>query len=244
MHASISAFFFCECFEIIVWRQLELCVFCAWLRLRTFLFWGNVNMKTAVKRTISALLAVILLLGAAPLIGIDFNARATNRTKDEAINWVKSKVGQGLDMDGAYGCQCVDLILAYYDYLGVSRSSGNGGDYAWNTLPSGWQRLQGAQPQKGDILVYSGNNNNPYGHVAIYESDYSTYHQNFDNKSYVTQVTYVKYNGIDNPYWGVIRPNWSSAYANIGDDFYGIILNTDCWTPIESDAETGKVYLQ
>ncbi len=166
-------------------------------------------MKSTVKGMISVFLAVVLLLGAAPLTGVNFKANATSRTANEAINWVKSKLGQGLDMDGAYGCQCVDLILAYYDYLGVSRSSGNGGDYAWNTLPSGWQRLQGAQPQKGDILVYSGNDSNPYGHVAIYESDYSTYHQNFDNKSYVTQVTYVRYNAINNPYWGVIRPNWN-----------------------------------
>lgn len=41
---------------------------------------------------------------------------------------------------------------------------------------------RGGTPQKGDILVFSGNSNNPYGHVAIYESEYSTYHQNFDGK--------------------------------------------------------------
>lgn len=143
---------------------------------------------------------------------------STNRTQSEAIQWVKSQVGKSLDMDGAYGAQCVDLILAYYDYLGVPRSSGNGADYTWNTLPSGWQRLQGATPQPGDILVYTGG----YGHVAIYESDYSTYHQNFNGHSYVERITY-RYNGLSNPYWGVIRPDWNS-YTQASITF----SNDDC----------------
>ena len=157
-------------------------------------------------RLAGAFLALMLAFFAVPVS----EAFATGRTQNDAISWVQSKVGQSLDMDGAYGAQCVDLILAYYDYLGVSRSSGNGADYAWNTLPSGWQRMQGAQPQRGDILVYSGSDSNPYGHVAIYESDYVTYHQNFNSHSYVEKVGY-KYNRLANPYWGVIRPNWSSG---------------------------------
>jgi len=132
---------------------------------------------------------------------------ATNRTQAEAIQWVKSQVNQYIDADGAYGAQCVDLILAYYDYLGVPRASGNAVAYTYNALPSGWSRIQGAAPQAGDILVYSASSTNEYGHVAIYESDYSTYHQNFNNHSYVERVTY-RYNGLSNPYWGVIRPNW------------------------------------
>lgn len=129
--------------------------------------------------------------------------------QDEAIAWVSSLVGQSFDADNFAGAQCVDLILIYYDYLGVPRSSGNGCDYATNRLPAGWSRVQGGTPQKGDILVFSGNSNNPYGHVAIYESEYSTYHQNFDGKRYVSRSTY-RYNGIHNTYWGCIRPDWSS----------------------------------
>lgn len=159
------------------------------------------------KKPILWLLLLFVLFGSTVT-----SVSATNRTQDEAINWVKSKVGQYLDMDGAYGAQCVDLILAYYDYLGVARSSGNGADYAWNTLPAGWSRVQGGHPQKGDILVYGASGNNPYGHVAIYESDYSTYHQNFDG-SPVRQVTY-RYDGLSNPYWGYIRPNWNSGSIN------------------------------
>ncbi|MDO5701927.1 MAG: CHAP domain-containing protein [Lachnospiraceae bacterium] len=168
------------------------------------------NIKN-VTRAFTGNISRIFLSGALSILltaACGTSVSATSRTADEAISWVNSKLGQYLDMDGAYGAQCVDLILAYYDYLGVSRSSGNGRDYAWNALPSGWSRVQGGNPQKGDILVYGASSGNPYGHVAIYESDYSTYHQNFDS-SPVKRVTYY-YKGLSNPYWGYIRPNWSS----------------------------------
>lgn len=135
---------------------------------------------------------------------------AALHTQDEAISWVKSKVGCSLDMDGAYGAQCVDLILAYYDYLGVPRVSGNGVDYAYNALPNGWKRIQGGSPQKGDILIFGSTSSNPYGHVAIYESDYSVYHQNYNWHSYVENVTHVPYYTFPNPYWGLIRPDFAS----------------------------------
>ena len=38
---------------------------------------------------------------------------ATNVTADQAIAWVQSQVGKALDVDGAYGAQCVDLIMEY-----------------------------------------------------------------------------------------------------------------------------------
>lgn len=169
-------------------------------------------MKKVGKRMISVMLAVILLAAMLPL-----SAGAAGKTADQAIAWVKSKVGSAIDYDGAYGCQCVDLILAYYNFLGVSTVSGNGADYSWNALPAGWKRIQGAQPQKGDILVYSGSGSNPYGHVGIYESDYSHYHQNVDNLYGVVQRTY-RYTAFGNAYWGVIRPNWSSVPTSISLD--------------------------
>ena len=135
------------------------------------------------------------------------------------------------------------LIKAYYSYLGQTSPGGNGVDYSWNQLPAGWQRLQNAQPQKGDILVYSGNAANKYGHVAIYESDYSTWHQNYANQRKVVHVTNVRYNGFANPYWGVIRPDFGSAvfkpdFINIGTSVYRYIIRADKWVP------TGTCYDQ
>ena len=161
------------------------------------------------KKILSIFLALLMIASIIPMTSI--TASATSRTPDDAMGWCQSELGHSLDYDGWYGAQCVDLIAYYYQWLGVTTPGGNGCDYATNALPSGWTRVQGGTPQKGDILVYSGNSANPYGHVAIYESDYSHYHQNFNGHSYVEKITTIRYNGFSNPYWGYIRPNWGSG---------------------------------
>jgi len=123
----------------------------------------------------------------------------------DAVNWVKSYEGQGIDYDGAYGNQCVDLIKAYYDYLGVTPVRGNANTYTYNALPDGWERIEGAEPQPGDILVYTGGS---YGHVAIYTGDNESYHQNWGG-SYVQKVS--GYNFSSMGYWGVIRPDFTDS---------------------------------
>ena len=159
-------------------------------------------------------------------------ASTNGKTADDAINWVRSLNGQTVGSG-----ECVALIKDYYSYLGQTSPGGNGADYSWNQLPAGWTRIQNAQPQKGDILVYSGNAANKYGHVAIYESDYSTWHQNYAYQRKVVHVTNVRYNGFDNPYWGVIRPDFSSptptpSYADIGTNVYRYLIRTDGWKHI------------
>ena len=131
-------------------------------------------------------------------------AGATSRTVDEAIAWVNSQVGRSIDYDGVYGAQCVDLIKAYYAYLGVSPVAGHGKDYATNACPTGWQRIQGAVPQRGDILIYGASTKNSCGHVGIYESDYSTYHQNVSGQ-YVEKITRWSYKGFR---YNSLRCSW------------------------------------
>jgi len=150
-----------------------------------------------------------------PVLNPDVQVYATGKTADQAISWVKSKVGTGIDYDGQYGCQCVDLILAYYNMLGVSTRGGNAKDYATNSLPEGWARVKGGKPQKGDILVFGEKVSGDNGHVAIYESDTVVYHQNRAGHHYVEKVTDKKYNSGEKPYWGFIRPNWSNAKVSV-----------------------------
>ena len=181
------------------------------------------------RRVLCLILAVIMVACLLPTAAF---ASTNGKTADDAINWVRSLNGQTVGSG-----ECVALIVAYYSYLGQTSPGGNGADYSWNQLPAGWKRLQNAQPQKGDILVYSGNAANKYGHVAIYESDYSTWHQNYAYQRKVVHVTNVRYNGFDNPYWGVIRPDFSSAtptpsYADIGTNVYRYLIRTDGWKHI------------
>ena len=191
------------------------------------------------RRVLCLILAVIMVACLLPTAAF---ASTNGKTADDAINWVKSLEGQPVGSG-----ECVALIKAYYSYLGQTSPGGNGADYSWNQLPAGWQRLQNAQPQKGDILVYSGNGENPYGHVAIYESDYSTWHQNFASQRKVVHVTNIRYNGFTNPYWGVIRPDFSSAtptpsYADIGTNVYRYLIRTDGWKHIGTNYDSSDRY--
>ena len=137
-------------------------------------------------------------------------------SQSEALNWLHNAVGVSIDFDGAYGAQCVDLLKAYYDYLGVGAQHGNAQDYRSNYLPQGWQRIEGADPLPGDILIYVGGT---YGHVAVYESNYSTYHQNW-GVPYVINMTDRPYNAISpgRVYWGVVRP-FFPEYAGASPDW-------------------------
>ena len=191
------------------------------------------------RRVLCLILAVIMVACLLPTAAF---ASTNGKTADDAINWVRSLNGQPVGSG-----ECVALIKAYYSYLGQTSPGGNGADYSWNQLPAGWQRLQNVQPQKGDILVYSGNNANPYGHVAIYESDYSTWHQNFASQRKVVNVTNIRYNGFDNRYWGVIRPDFSSAtptpsYADIGTNVYRYLIRTDGWKHIGTNYDSSDRY--
>lgn len=160
-------------------------------------------MKEYIKKVCVAFCLFLL----ATVFAVPVTAHA--KTQEEALQWVRSKVGQAIDVDGWYGAQCVDFIMAYYEFLGVPRAFGNGADYAWNALPAGWTRIAGAVPQPGDILVYTGGD---YGHVAIFESTWSTYHQNYNWVQSVQNVTYAAYNDPAwfGGYWGVIRPKFDN----------------------------------
>ena len=187
------------------------------------------------KRVLSLVLAVILIVGLLPTAAF---ASTNGKTADDAINWVRSLSGQPVGSG-----ECVALIKAYYSYLGQTSPGGNGVDYWYNDLPAGWTRIPNAQPKKGDILVYGSSSDNKYGHVAIYESDYSTWHQNYAYQRKVVNVTNVKYNRFTNPYLGVIRPDFGSAvfkpdFIDIGTNIYRYIIRADKWMP------TGTCYDQ
>ena len=55
--------------------------------------------------------------------------------------WARSQIGQSIDFDKQNGPQCVDLIMAYYDFLGEKRGIGNAVDYVRNSIPEGWERI-------------------------------------------------------------------------------------------------------
>lgn len=160
----------------------------------------------------------------------------TSKTRDEAVNWANSRVGQkGYNMDAAYGAQCVDFIQEYYSFLGVSGGGGNAIDYASNTLPAGFTRIAdyiGFVPEPGDIGIWYGNNGNPYGHVGIVLSanlsnvtvadvwgseanlghNWVGYDNNLVHK--ITRPYTYSDTFCQGAFWGVIRPDFGSGSAS------------------------------
>lgn len=112
-------------------------------------------MKT--KKIISLILSLLLIITVLPMASIDSNA-ATNHTLAEAVEWIKARGNENWwqDVDGAYGCQCVDLIKAYYQYLVGYSISGHAKDYLQTSkLPSGW--WIDSTPSEGAIIVWGAN---------------------------------------------------------------------------------------
>lgn len=88
---------------------------------------------------------------------------------DEYINW---RISNGeVDLDGAYGYQCMDLYNEYCQKV-LELTGNTGADYAKNIIHNQYVKenfefiynYPDFVPQKGDVAVWLGGT---YGHVAI-----------------------------------------------------------------------------
>ena len=167
------------------------------------------------KRVISLVTALCLC---AALLPAPTFASTGGRSQSDAVAWANARIAEAWaqDFDGISSVQCVDLIKAYYQYLGNDPVKGNGYDYTWNSVPNGWHRIQrysGFVPEPGDIVVWD-ESFCSYGHVAIVISANSStltcaetrniyeYPDNYACHSWKYNVSRI---------WGVIRPDFSGA---------------------------------
>lgn len=130
--------------------------------------------------------------------------------------WVKNTLGKGIDYDGAYGVQCVDLVKHYIkNVLEIEpQSIGNAIEYfnkryTSEYLTSNFKWLDNTAdfvPQMGDICVFSSNSGK--GHVSIATGDGSksyfySYDQNYPSSKHepMTRIKHT-YSSL----LGVLRP--------------------------------------
>ena len=196
-----------------------------------------------MKKIVSFILIIAMVVSLMAGLGLSSDA-ATAHSQAEAVSWANSKIGIKTG-DG----QCVALIKAYYTYLGVSSVTGNGCDYATNSLPSGWKRIKyysGFSAQPGDIAVWTWNKwAGNYGHVAIVTSANSSSMNYIDQGKtygYVGHSGSLAYSEANWTFYGVIRPNFSGTGAsveNLGNDFYAFIIKKNTW--LHLSAENGNV---
>ena len=123
--------------------------------------------KRHLKRLISAAAAAIMTLSCLlPMSGgtLRASAAASSFTAEQGVAWAKARAAEhwNQDVDGVAGCQCVDLIKAYYKYLGYTPAIANAYEYLTIDLPSGWTRNK--TPKAGDIFAWKSGS---WGHVGI-----------------------------------------------------------------------------
>lgn len=94
------------------------------------------------------------------------------KTKSQAKTWLNSKIGTGTDWDGVYGFQCMDLAVAYMNYVtdGKVTMWGNAKDAIQNKFGDTatiYKNTPSFKPQYGDIAVWTIGNFSTYGHIGI-----------------------------------------------------------------------------
>lgn len=88
--------------------------------------------------------------------------------------FVKNYEAKQIDYDGAFGSQCVDLFRQYNkEVLNIKEHTGvvTGAKELYTNfelMPLMKKHFQKVySPRKGDIVIFNGTENNPYGHVAL-----------------------------------------------------------------------------
>lgn len=98
--------------------------------------------------------------------------------------------GKGIDFDGVYGKECVDVVEQYFvDVLGIPAIKGNAIDY-WTHYPQDhFERIENTPtnfPQKSDIVIW---NLGQFGHIAVArEGDvnkFVSFDQNYPTQGYI-----------------------------------------------------------
>ena len=130
--------------------------------------------------------------------------------------WVKENLGKGIDYDGTYGVQCVDLAKHYIkNVLGVTpQSIGNAIEYynkrkTSEYLTKNFKWIDNTAefiPKKGDLCVVTSKSGN--GHISVATGEGTTsyfysYDQNFPKAKH-EPMTKIKHSYTS--FLGVLRP--------------------------------------
>lgn len=106
--------------------------------------------------------------------------------------------GKGIDFDGAFGNQCVDLYRQYAKEVAEAPQSPpvRGAADIWDTyLSKHFERVKNTPtgvPQKGDIVIWNKKSGGGYGHVAIFSQGNTKSFTSFDQNWPVGSVCHFE----------------------------------------------------
>lgn len=138
--------------------------------------------------------------------------------------WVKENLGKGIDYDGTYGVQCVDLAKHYIkNVLGVTpQSIGNAIEYynkrkTSEYLTKNFKWIDNTAefiPKKGDLCVFTSKSGN--GHISVATGEGTTsyfysYDQNFPKAKH-EPMTKIKHSYTS--FLGVLRPKTKKSTSS------------------------------
>lgn len=134
--------------------------------------------------------------------------------------YVNSLVGKGVDMDGAYGYQCMDLTIHIMKKYFGWWPTGNAIHLKSQAIPAGFKRMaisHASQIRQGDVLIWAHGAYAAYGHTAIATENgrannrFVSVDQNWVNSNLsrgsVAAPVLHDMTGV----WGVIRPPYESG---------------------------------
>jgi hypothetical protein len=159
----------------------------------------------------------------------------------------KKWLGKGINFDGAYGNQCMDVYRQYVkEVLGYPQSKPvKGAKDVWSTyLPEGYERITNdpkAIPQQGDVIIWG---HGTYGHIAICDSanvnSFISFEQNWTelDGSGVTELRKHDYKNV----LGWLRPKRSDTINP--DEQKPVTMEFTDQTRIPLGGELGEPELQ
>ena len=122
--------------------------------------------------------------------------------------------GKGIDFDGWYGYQCMDLAHQYAtEVVGIDFAPAPAAKDVWKQNPMGYEKIPNTPtgvPQQGDIIVWN-EEVGPYGHIAIFDNGDVNKFQSFDQNWPTGSLCHIQ----DHSYKGVA--GWFRPYDKIED---------------------------
>ena len=247
-----------------VWRQSELCVFRAQLRLRIFIFGGSIMKRT--QKIVSSLLALLLIQSILPM-GLGVQAAYENNhinTGDQRLDIVavaQTQYGypEGSNKDNKYGAEFDGNHLNWCAFFvswcakqadipdNVIHRQGIASPYSGYFNIPNTHGNRDYFPEPGDLVFYDYESDNNHDHVGLVETvDSST--------GYITTLEGNSYYDENNKIYQVCRhtrhyqdsriccygiPNYTDSTSNpvdLGTSFYASIINTETWKHLTNDS--------